>query len=382
MNRPLTAAFCRTVTRPGRYGDGGRGSHGLYLRVWHRTNGRVGKAWAQRIRVHGKPTNLGLGTYPAVTLVEARRRALANRQAVEEGRDPRGGGVPTFAEAAEKVIALHSKSWKPGSRLPTKWRQTFRDYAFPVIGDKRVGQVTTHDVMAILTPIWTAKPAAARAVRQRIGAVCKWAVAKGYREDNPAGDAITAALPRHNGGRKHHKALPHAELGDALANVRADRVSAPAVRLALEFVALTACRNSEVLGAKWSEIDGDTWTIPAARMKTRREHRVPLSTRAREVLAEARKLSRGSLVFPSTRGKQIAGRTLGELFRRLGIPSTVHGLRSAFRDWAAETGVARDVAEAALAHRVRNQVEAAYRRTDLFEARRIVAEDWGAYLNG
>ena len=382
MNRPLTAAFCRTVTRPGRYGDGGRGSHGLYLRVWHRTNGRVGKAWAQRIRVHGKPTNLGLGTYPAVTLVEARRRALANRQAVEEGRDPRGGGVPTFAEAAEKVIALHSKSWKPGSRLPTKWRQTFRDYASPVIGDKRVGQVTTHDVMAILTPIWTAKPAAARAVRQRIGAVMKWSIAKGFRGDNPAGNAITAALPR-NGGHKHHQAIPHADLGAALAKVRTSN-SQPAVQLALEFVALTACRGGEVLGATWREIDAEAavWTIPAARMKAKREHRVPLSPRALAVLQEARKLHHGDLVFPSTKGKQIAGRTLSDLFRRLGIPTTTHGLRSAFRDWAAEAGVDRDVAEAALAHRVRNQVEAAYRRTDLFEARRVVAEDWGAYLNG
>lgn len=379
----LSASFVRTVTVEGRYGDG-RGGYGLYLRVYRRANGRLAKSWGQRIQIGGKRTNLGLGAYPIITLADAREQALANRRAVAQGKDPRTGGMLTFEQAAEKVIALHAKSWKPGSRLPTKWMQTFRDYAFPVIGSKPVGEIATADVMSILTPIWTAKPAAARAVRQRIGAVMRWAVAKGFREDNPAGDAITAALPRHNGGHRHHKALPHASLGTALAKVRADRVSAPPVRLALEFVALTACRSSEVLGATWDEIDltAATWAIPAARMKGKREHRVPLSARALEVLREARKLSRGRLVFPSAKGKQISGRTLGELFRRLDVPSTTHGLRSSFRDWAAEDGVDRDVAEAALAHRAGNQVELAYRRTDLFERRRAVMERWGEYCGG
>ena len=377
---PLTASFVRTVAKVGRYGDG-RGGYGLYLRVYRRTDGRIAKSWGQRIEINGRRTNLGLGRYPVTGLAEARAKALANRQAIEQGRDPRGGGVPTFRRAVDKVIDLHSKSWKPGSRLPAKWRQTFRDYAFPVIGDKRVSAITTGDVLGVVGPIWTEKPAAARAVRQRIAAVMNWSVAKGYRGDNPAGAAITAALPR-NGGHEHHKALPHAGLGAALAKVRADRISAPAVRLALEFVALTACRSSEVLGATWREIDlgAGVWTIPARRMKTKREHRIPLSARGLDVLREARGLSRGDLVFPSTRGKQISGRTLNELFRRLGVQSTVHGLRSAFRDWASDTGVAREVAERALAHRIRNQVEAAYARSDLLERRREAMEAFSAYL--
>ena len=380
--RHLSASFVRTVKVPGRYGDG-RGGYGLYLRVYRQADGRLAKSWAQRIQIGGRRTNLGLGRYPIVSLAEARAKALENRRVVEQGRDPRGGGVPTFRQAAETVIALHSKSWKLGSRLPSKWRQTFRDYAYPRIGDKRVGAITTADVLAVVGPIWTSKPAAARAVRQRIGAVMKWAVAKGYRGDNPAGDAITAALPR-NGGHQHHKALPHAGLGAALAKVRTDRISAPAVRLALEFVALTACRSSEVLGATWREIDleAGVWTIPARRMKTKREHRVPLSARGLEVLRDAPRLSRGDLVFPSTRGKQISGRTLTELFRRLGVDSTVHGLRSAFRDWASDMGVAREVAEAALAHRIRNQTEAAYARSDLLERRREVMERWSNYVTG
>ena len=379
-SKPLSAAFVRTAKTPGRYGDGGRGSHGLYLRVWARANGRIGKAWAQRIRISGRPTNLGLGVYPVVTLAEARAKALENRRTTARGSDPRGGGIPTFAEAAEKVIRLHANTWKPGSRLPAKWRQTLRDYAYPIMGHKPVGEVKTGDVMAVVTPIWTSKPAVARVVRQRIGAVMKWAVAKGYRQDNPAGDAIGAALPR-NGGHVHHKALPHREVGAALRKVRACTAQ-PAVRLALEFVVLTAARLNEVLGARWSEIEGSTWTVPAARMKGKREHRVPLSGRALGVLRDARELSGGAgLIFPSRRtGKTLSSPALREVLRRLDIPGTVHGFRSSFRDWCSENAVAREVAEAALAHKVRNQTEAAYARSDLLERRREVMEDWSDYL--
>ncbi|MYC99006.1 MAG: tyrosine-type recombinase/integrase [Gammaproteobacteria bacterium] len=379
-NRPLTAAFVRTVKRPGRYGDGGRGSFGLYLRVWHRPNGRVGKSWGQRITINGRRTNLGLGPAAFVTLAEARAKARENAGLAYQGRDPRGDGVPTVQRAAEKVIALHAKGWKPGSNLPSKWRQTFRDYVLPRIGSKPVGAVTTADVMAVLTPIWTTKPAAARIVRQRLGAVMKWAVAQGFREDNPAGDAITAALPK-NGGHKHHKAVPHSEVADVLRKVRNSRRFQPSAQLALEFLVLTACRTSEVRGATWDEIDGDTWTIPVERMKGKREHRIPLSVRALAVLQDARELHDGDLVFPGRRtGGPLASTQFFEMLRKLGVAGTVHGFRTSFRSWAAEQPkVNRQVAELALAHRVRG-VEGVYQRSDLLARRRDVMEQWARYI--
>ena len=384
-NVPLSNTFLARVREPGRYGDGGRGGHGLYLKVQIFTNGRIGRAWGQRVRINGRPTNLGLGSYPAVTLAEARRRAITNRQSIEEGRDPRRArtaAATTFAAVAERVIKLHAKAWKKGSYLPTAWRASLERYAHPVIGTKPVGDVTRSDILAILAPIWTAKPATAKILLQRIGTVLRYSVAEGLAPLNVADPALLrAALPRANGGTRHHKALPHAEVAGALAAVRASG-SRPAARLAVEFLALTACRVGEVLGARWTEIDlqEKVWTVPAARMKTKREFRVPLSGRALAILAEARALSGGSgLVFVSGRGKQLPRQTPGLLLRRAGIGGTPHGFRSSFRDWAAETGVDRAVAEASLAHVV-GGTEGAYLRSDLLDARRAVVEAWAVHV--
>ena len=382
---PLSATFCRNVTTPGRYGDG-RGSHGLYMRVHETASGRIGKPWGQRIRVNGRVTCLGLGSYPVVTLARARDKALANRRAVEEGRDPRRGGMATFRELAEKVIRLHAKSWKAGSKSPGQWRQTFRDYADPVIGDKPVSEITRSDVLAIVSPIWHDKPSAAGKVLRRVGIVLRYAVAQGLVEHNVAdASAIKAALPKANGGgQRHFKALPHGEVAEALARVRASD-SPDAARLALEFLVLTASRPGECREAEWAEIDLETatWTIPAERMKANREHRVPLSGRALEVLDQARELSDGSgLVFPSKRtGRPVSDWAFAALRRRADIDATLHGFRSSFRDWTAENGMDHAVAEAALAHVVSNATEAAYRRTDLFERRRELMEDWADYVN-
>lgn len=381
MKRPrqLSAAFVRTVRRPGRYGDG-RGGYGLSLLVKPMANGRLSKSWAQRLRINGRPFNLGLGAYPIVTLAEARAKALANRRDVEKGRDPRGGGVPTFEQAAEKVIRLHAKNWK-GPASEAQWRQSFRDYAFPKLGRKRVSEINTADVLACLVPIWNEKRVTASRVRQRIGAVMKWAVAKGYRQDNPAGDAIAAALPRIGGRRNHFRALPHAQVAGAMEKVR-DSSEWLAKRLCLEFIVLTAARSGEVRGARWDEIDFENamWTVPGERMKAGKEHRVPLSTRALAVLDQARdSASSPDLVFPSARGFVQQRQALTKLLKELGIKSTVHGLRSSFRDWAAETGVERAIAEAALAHAV-GGVEGAYFRSDLLERRREVMEDWARYI--
>ena len=205
-----------------------------------------------------------------VTLAHARQKALANARIVSEGR------APIFEQAVETVIEIHAENWKDGGKSAAQWRASLRDYAVPKIGGKRVDRMTTADVMEVLLPIWSTKRETARRVRQRIGAVMKWAVAQGYREDNPAGDAISAALPKNSIRRQHQKALPHAQVGEALARVRASKAHR-ATALAFEFLVLTACSSSEVRGARWAEVDetAATWTVPPARMKAKLESAAP-----------------------------------------------------------------------------------------------------------
>ena len=284
------------MKRPGRYGDG-RGGFGLSLLVKPTTTGRLSKTWSQRLRIHGHPVNVGLGAYPVVTLAEAREKALKNRRTVARGRDPRLGGIPTFAEAVETVIAIHRPSWRSGSKYEAQWRGTLRRYAVPRFGDKRVNEITTADVMGALLvdDFWNRKRVTARVVRQRIGAVMKWAVAQGYRQDNPAGDAISAALPKNGVRVRHQRALPHGEVAAALDRVRASD-ALPSTKLALELLVLTACRSGEVRRARWPEFDlGEAiWTIPEDRTKSGRVHRVPLSSGALKVLDQAKALGTGT----------------------------------------------------------------------------------------
>ena len=382
----LNAAFVRTVNRPGVYGD----QHGLRLRVYKsRKRQSISKQWIWRGTVNGTRRDIGLGGFPYVTLAEARQTAFEYRKAARAGGDPvtlrRRPDVPNFAQAAETVIAIHREGWKDGGKSEAQWRASLRDYALPRLGRKGVDEITTADVMAVLIPHWHTKTETMRRVRQRIGAVMKWAVAQGHRDDNPAGDAIAAALPKGGSVRQHQRALPFRNVGAALARVRTSNTYRPAV-LAFEFLVLTACRSGEVRYATWAEIDfaSATWTIPARRMKARREHRVPLSARALEVLSEARGLADGSgLVFPSQRARAIHGGTVSKLIRELGIDAVPHGFRSSFRDWAAEcTDVPREVCELALAHVNSDRVEAAYRRTDLFDRRRALMEQWSEFVVG
>ena len=236
----LSAAFCKAANRPGRFGDG-RGGYGLSLRVKPTANGRWSKTWAQRLRIAGQPFNLGLGRFPLVSLSEARAAALANARAVQQGRDPRARAEPTVMEAAEEVIRLYAPTWTH-RRTAQNWRASLRDYAFPTLGRLPVSEVTTAHVLACLRPIWSAKAKTAHAVRQRIGAIMQWAILEGYRADNPAGDAIAAAFPRSNGAKRHMKALPHADVGAALAKIRAADAWA-CIRLALEFVVMMVYRT-------------------------------------------------------------------------------------------------------------------------------------------
>ena len=339
--------------------------------------------------IHGRQRTLGLGGCALVSLAEARQAALENRKIARAGGDPLArrhiSETPSFEAAAATVIDLHRHGWR-NEKHAAQWEATLRGYVFPRLGQRSVADITTADVMAVLMPIWSEKPETARRVRQRISTVMKWAVAQGYRADNPAGDAIGAALPKHNGNAKrHHRALPHGEVAAAIEVVRGSGAGI-AVKLAFEFLVLTTARSGEVRLATWDEIDRDaaTWTVPAARMKAGREHRVPLSERALAILDEAQALADGSgLVFPGTRtGKPLSDMTLSKLMRDLGLDAVPHGFCSSFRDWAAEcTNAVPAIMEAALAHTVRDKVEAAYNRTDLFERRRALMNQWAAYLD-
>ena len=387
MTRPrrLTARFVRAVKRAGRYGDG-RGGHGLSLLVKPTKAGRLSKTWAQRLRIDGRCVNIGLGPYPVVTLAEARRAALENRRATFQGRDPRAGATPTFAQAAQSVIRLRRATWRRGSKSEAQWKASLEAYAHPVIGDIPVDEVTTAHVLAVLTPIWNGKRVTAQRLRGRISYIMKWCIGRGYRNEDPAGEAITAALPHKVKRKRHFRALPHQEVAGAIARVRAAK-SWPGIKLAFQFQVLTAARTAEVRPATWDEIDWEqrVWTVPAKHMKSGRRHRVPLSTQALDVLREARKVSSVSsnLLFPSTLGGMIGRNAQATLAHRLQLGCVPHGFRSSFRDWTAETDVSREVAEAALAHVVRDPVEAAYRRTDFLEQRRSVMEKWGLYvMNG
>ena len=385
MKRPkrLSATFVRLVKEPGRYGDG-FGSHGLSLLVREGSSG-LRKTWAQRLRIGGRPVNVGLGSYPIVTLAEAREAALENARAVHRGEDPRvqAAVVPTFAEAVERVIALHAPTFR-SARTAQIFESVLRDYAIPRFGKKLVSEVTTADVLAVLTPIWTEKRETARRVRQRIGTVMRWAVAEGHREDNPAGEAIRAALPQNGGKAQHQRSLPHAEVAGALAKVRGSQAW-PGTQLAFEFLLMTAARSGEVRFATWTEIDLEarTWTVPADRTKTGTEHRVPLSDAALAVLERARELDGTGLIFPSPRGRVLSDNTLSKLLRELEVKGTPHGFRSSFRDWAAEaTDADHAVMEISLGHAVGSQVERAYARSDLFARRRALMNQWAAYLAG
>ena len=373
----LSAAFVRTVEQPGLYWD----EHGLILRV--KPSGY--KQWIQRLFIHGKRRELGLGSLRLVTLAQAREAAIANRRLARSGGNPlasRRQSVPTFEQAASKVFAMYRPNWK-SPKQAAQWKASLRGYVYPKLGRMRVDGIRTADVMAVLSPIWNTKQATARRVRQRISTVMKWAIAQGYRMDNPAGEALGAALPRQGSIPRHFKALPYGEVAGAVRAVRQSE-AAVALKLGFEFLVLTACRSGEMRGARWEEIDLEaaTWTVPPERMKHRREHRVPLSSRAREIVAEAgRAESSSGLVFPSAAGGLLPDRELSSLLRELGIAAVPHGFRSSFRDWAAEeTDAPHAVMEAALSHVIRNQVEAAYARSDLFERRRVLMQQWSEFL--
>ncbi len=377
-HKALSPAFIRSAP-PGRHADG----NGLYLFV--QPSGT--RAWIQRLLIRGRRRELGLGSVALVSLAEAREKALANRKLARQGGDPlaekrRAEGILTFAEAAMRVLEQKQDGWR-GRRHHREWMSSLRRYAFPRIGKMPVSEVTSADLLEILTPLWHRKVATAKRVRQRLRAVLEWAVAMEFRLDNPC-DRIAPVLGHQKDVTEHMQAVPHREVAAAIRTVQAS-AAVPAAKLAFEYLVLTAARWSEVRWAEWEEIDcsGRVWTVPARRAKTNRRHRVPLCGRALEILEAAQKLNEGDgpLVFTHGGGRPLHDSAVRRLLRQLGIAAVPHGFRSTFRDWAAEeTDHPREVIEAALAHVVRNRVEAAYARSDLFERRRVLMDDWARYL--
>ena len=379
----LSAAKVKAIKKPGMHGDG----NGLYLRV----TGSGSRSWMQRIVIHGRRRDLGLGGYPAIGLAEARALALANKALVTAGRDPLAerhrANVPTFREAAKKVYDANLPRWRSGKHT-VNWWGSLELHAFPVIGDVKVDRIRRGDVLAVLEPIWAVRPETARRVRQRIRTILRWCEAHDYCAGNVAGESLNSALPPMPRLKTHHRALPYREVSEALAAVDASDAS-PAAKLCLRFLVLTAARSGEARGATWDEIDQEAreWRIPAGRMKGGVQHRVPLSNQALAVLEQASQLRDDSrLVFPSPvkAGHPMSDMTLTKVLRTTGLAerATVHGFRSTFRDWAAErTSAPHAVMELSLAHAVGSSVEQAYARSDLLAKRRELMDLWARFLS-
>lgn len=376
----LTARNVETA-KPGKHEDG----HGLRLVV----SPSGARKWVLRFMRAGKRVEMGLGSFPTVSLAHARELAADARRLVKTGKDPlaarraeRTGGVPTFGEMADRLIESIEHGFR-NAKHRYQWRQTLTQYAGP-LRPKPVDAITTEDVLECLKPIWTTKAETASRLRGRIERVLDAAAARGLRsKDNPARwrGHLSALLPkRQRLTRGHHAAMPFSDVSEFLARLRGiDGIGARA----LEFTILTAARTGEVIDARWPEIDldGRVWIVPATRMKAGREHRVPLTERVLEILNDMAAMRTGEFVFPgSRRGRPLSNMAMRMTARRAGIEYTVHGFRSAFRDWAGErTNFPREVAEAALAHVVGDATERAYRRGDALEKRRALMAAWAAF---
>jgi integrase len=388
----LSAADIGKANRRGLYGDGG----GLFLQI--AANGS--RSWLFRYSRNDRARHIGLGATHAVSIAEAREKARECRARLNDGVDPlehkkalhaaarlEAAKAMTFDQCAEAYIAAHQAGWK-NSKHAAQWRNTLATYVTPVFGRLPIQHIDTTLIMKALDPIWRSKPETASRLRGRIEAVLSWAIVHGYRDgENPARwkGHLDQLLPARTRVRavEHHAALPYDAIGAFMTDLR--RREAVAAR-ALEFLILTACRTSEVLEARWSEIDitNQVWVIPGNRMKAGREHRVPLSDAALVVLERMQAVRDGDLVFPGAkRGKPLSNMAMLVLLRRMGRGDlTAHGFRSTFRDWAAErTNFPSEVAEMALAHTIASKTEAAYRRGDLFDRRRRIMAEWAKFCS-
>ena len=380
----LSATRAKALKDPGRYSDGG----GLHLYI--SKAGR--KSWVQRITVDGRRRDIGLGGFPSVSLALAREKAAENRAAVAEGRDPvadkRSPTMPTFREAAGAAHEANRPRWRNAKHIAS-WMQTLERHAIPKLGNLPLDRIDRGEVLRVLTPIWTSRPETARRVRQRMKTVFRWGMAHRFIDSNPAGEAIDGALPPMPKVKTHLRSLPYQEVRFALETVEKSQASM-AAKLCLRFLVLTAVRSGEARGARWDEIkmEEQVWRIPSGRMKGGKEHRVPLSGQAMDILGEASALrDESGLVFPSSLkpGLPMSDMTLTKVLRSTGLSerATVHGFRSSFKNWTLEqTDTPWAVSEAALAHILGNSTEQAYARSDLFERRRALMQQWADYLTG
>lgn len=378
----LTDAFVKSERlSDGRHSDGG----GLYLNV--KPGGS--KSWVFMFNTGGKRRVAGLGPYPAVKLAAARKKAEEYRALVAAGKDPialqRLSEEPTFAECADLFLASMEGQWR-NEKHRQQWRMTLGEAYCKRLLSMRVSAIGTDDVLAVLTPVWQTKAETASRIRGRVERVLDYAKARGWRSgENPAlwrGHLRNILPPRAKLTRGHHAAMGYANVPAFVVRLRS--LEAMAAR-SLEFLILTAARSGETLGARWSEFDLDqmVWAVPATRMKAGRPHRVPLSSRATELLTELRLSSQSEFVFPGQRpGRPLSGMAMEMLLRRMKLDDvTVHGFRSSFRDWAGEeSAFPREIAEAALAHVVGDATERAYRRGDALAKRRELMESWCEYV--
>jgi integrase len=368
--------------KPGRHADG----NGLYLVV----DDSGAKRWLLRTVIRRKRCDLGLGGLVLVSLADAREEAARLRKIARKGGDPLAERreerrvVPTFEVAAKEVHEAHAVTFR-NAKHAAQWITTLETYVFPVFGSRQVSEIEPKDILEVLSPIWNQKPETARRVRQRIKTVFDYAKAKGWRSgDNPV-EGVSKVLPKHSGKKDHFAALPYAKVPDFVMTLHDANVNV-SIKLAFEFLILTVARTSEVLLARWSEIDFDDklWIVPADRMKAKEEHRVPLSARCLEILNAAQQLfGTSEYIFPGRSPNQpLSNMSYLMALRRMELVNiTAHGFRSSFRDWAEEkTNFQNSVIEASLAHTVRNKVEAAYLRTTLLDKRHDLMRAWAAFV--
>ena len=382
----LTAKFVQNQQAPGTYSDG----NGLELRV----TDKGARRWVMVTRFRGKRPEIGLGPYPDVSLLEAREKAEVIRTAKREGRDPRDAlerpaskvtksSAPTFAECAAQFIKMKAPEWS-GPKQQAQWIASLEQHAFPFIGHLPVNQIELGHIETMLKRIWLKIPETASRVRSRTENILSWSIVKGYRQPpNPAvwvGN-LEFLLPAKEkiAPVKHHRAMDYRDVPVFMKSLRKrDALGAKA----LEFAVLTTSRNSEVCGARWEEIDGDVWVIPASRMKNRHEHRVPLTPRVLEILKSLNDVD--GYLFPGRRGG-LSNNTLRKYLQEdMRYPDcTPHGFRSSFKDWAVEeTDIAGDISEAQLAHTIKNATQAAYERGDKLRKRRELMLMWDGYCGG
>lgn len=378
---PATVTEVNAIRSPGRHSIGG----GLILAV--STSGA--RSWLARVRdPSGRRRDIGLGPFPDVKLAEARDRAADLRRMVRDGLDPVAEKrrarrlVPTFREAARRAHAERQGTYR-NAKHAAQWITSLEAHAFPKLGDRNVDQIDAAAIIHALLPIWLEIPETARRVRQRIAAVLNWAHAHGYRPTEAPMQSVSAGLPRQPKKSGRFEAMPYPELPAFVTELRGEP---PTVgRMALLLTILTAARSGETRGATWDEFDLDAalWFIPGERMKAGEPHTVPLSDAAIAILQPLHEARSGDVVFPGAKGRPLSDATLSKILRDKGRPCTVHGFRSSFRDWVAETmAVPGEVAEAALAHAIPNKVEAAYRRTKYLDQRRTLMQAWANFLGG